>query len=261
VPERNALVKAFQDKPVKFFAVMAHSSVGDAAGYQSKNGLTMPIFADNLGLMQKRYGTEISLKNIWQYRVVGADGKIVGYDMSKEGVEKAVESTKAHWKYRGEKDDPKLLPALDQLEAAQYAAGGKLLTPLRKSTNKGVAEAANKVYDTLKTEGEEWKAEAEKGAEEEPVKAYDLYGKLSLVFANDALGKDAAEARKKLAANKAVAAELAARKAYDPIAGGIARLTPDQKKVLAQQLQTFLKKHKDTPTGEKADTLLKEIDK
>ena len=44
--ERNALVKAYQDKPVKFLAVMANSTLFEASAYQIKNGLRMPIFAE-----------------------------------------------------------------------------------------------------------------------------------------------------------------------------------------------------------------------
>ncbi len=261
MPERNALVKAFQDKPVKFLAVMAHSSVVDATGYQAKNGLTMPIFADNLNLMQKRYGFEISLKNIWQYRVVDATGKVAEYNMTEEAINKVVGMSNPKWKYRSENDDAKVLPTLDLLEMAQYSSAAKQLAPLRKSTKKPIAEAANRVIDSLKTEAEEWKAEAEKAAEEEPVKAYDLYTRISTVLAGDALAKDAAEAKKKLATNKVIVAELAARKAFDPIMTTLVRTPPEQKKLLAQQIQTFLKKHKDTPTGEKAEALLKELDK
>jgi len=255
------LVKAFQDKPVKFFGIMAHSSSSEAASYKASNGMTMPVYADNLGLMQKRYGFEISLNNIMRVRLVGPDGNLFDEEMSQAGLDRAIERVKPKWKYRGEKDDAKLLPVLDLLEISQYAPAVKQLTPLRKSTSKTAKESAEKLYETLKPEGEEWKAEAEKVAEEDPVKAYDLYTKIVTVFAGDALAKEMAEPRKKLAANKAVISELAARKAYDPILAGMARLTPEQKKVLAQQLQGIVKKYKDTPTSEKAAALLKEVDK
>jgi hypothetical protein len=231
----------------------------EAADYVAKQGLTMPVFADNLNLMQKRYGFEISLKNIWQYRVVGADGRVVANDMSKEAIDRAIEATKPKWKFRGDSDDPKLVPALDQLEQGQYPAGVKLLTPLRKNSNKMVAEAANKVYDELKAEGEKWKEEAEKAAEDEPVKAYDLYSHVTATFPGSDLAKSVADPMKKLAANKTVGAELAARKAFSTVPASLARLTPAQKQLGAKMCQDIAKKHAGTPTGEKAAALAKDL--
>ena len=67
IPERNELIKAFEGKPVKFIAVAASDPLGAAAGYGRETKLQMPIFADSLGLMEARYGQQLSLNNIWQF--------------------------------------------------------------------------------------------------------------------------------------------------------------------------------------------------
>ena len=259
IPERNDMVKAFDGKPVKFLAVGASDSLASVTEYGRETKLQMPIFADNLGLMEARYGQQISLKNIWQIRVIGPDGKIVGYQMDKATIEAAL--AKAAWKYDPKDYDPKLKPALDALECNQWAAGLKPLAPLRRSGNKAVADSANKLYDAAKAEAGGWKAEAEKVAGSEPVRAYDLYAKVALHFPAEGFAKGAGDAKQKLAGDKAVAAELAARKAYAPFAAGAAAAAPNQKPALLQQAQAFAKKHTGTPTAEAVSALAKELEK
>jgi len=137
----------------------------------------------------------------------------------------------------------------------------KLLGPLRRSGTKAVVESANKLYDVLKKEAEGWKAEAETLTGSDPVSAYDLYTKVAAHFPTEAFGKAAADAKQKLATNKAVAAELAARKAYTQLTAGITAAGPHQKVQVLQQLKVFLKKHGDTPTGNKVAALAKELEK
>lgn len=255
------MVKALKDKPVKFLAIGANMTSAECAAYQQQTGLAMPIFADSLGLMQKRYGQQISLQNIWQIRILSADGKVAGLNFTKEEVEKALGQVKTEWKYKGETYEAKLDPALDSFEWGLYPQGMKLLAPLRKSTNKALAESAKKLFDAVKKEGEEWKAEADKLAEAEPVKAYDLYSKVATVFAGDELGKSVAEPLKKLTATKPVSADLAARKSFAPFAAMTGKATPAQKPAALKFCQDAAKKYSGTPTGDKADSLAAELGK
>jgi peroxiredoxin len=259
IPERNEVVKAFEGKPVKFLAIGASDPLSSVVGYGRDTKLQMPIFADSLGLMEARYDVQISLNNIWQFRVIGPDGKIVGYTMDKATIESAL--GKASWKYDPKDYDPKLKPALEAFEWNQWSAGMKLLTPLRRNSNKAVAESANKLFDVLKAEAEGWKKDAESAAETDPVKAYDLHAKVVANFPMEAFAKGSSEAKQKLANNKAVAAELAARKAYATLVTGIAGAAPTQKPAVLQQVKAFVKKHGTTPTGEKAAVLEKELEK
>ena len=259
IPERNEVVKAFEGKPVKFLAVGASDTLASTVNYGRETKLQMPIFADSLGLMESRYGTKLSLQNIWQFRVIGPDGKISGYSMDKATIERALE--KAAWKYDPKDYDAKLKPALEAFEWNQWDAGTKLLTPLRRSPTKAVAESANKLYAALKTEAEGWKTEAEGLAESDPVKAYDLYSRITANFPGEPIAKDVAAAKQKLALNKTVLAEATARKAYAQLGTAIAGATPAQKAEVAKQLQAFAKKYPGTPSGEKASAAAKELEK
>src|SRR5438270_338875 len=166
-----------EKQPVKFLAIMPNLSADEVMAYQRSTGLAMPVYADNLGLMQKRYGIQISLNNIWQFRVVGADGKVVAFDASKDSLDKVLAGFKPEWKYKSDGYDAKLDPVIDALEWGQYPQAMKLLGPARK--NKALAESANKLFDAVKKEGEKWKAEADGLVESEPVKSYDLYTKVA----------------------------------------------------------------------------------
>jgi thiol-disulfide isomerase/thioredoxin len=259
IPQRNEVVKALRDKPVVFLAVGAGDSIDDALGYNRETGLAMPVFADSVSLMEGRYGQQISLNNIWQFRVIGPDGKIMGYDMSQAAVEKVLSQVQAKWKYKGQDWHAKLEPAVEAFELGQYALGMKLLTAQRRSPVKAIADSAAKLYAEVKKEGEQWKTEADQAAESDPVKAYDLYQRIVTAFPGDDLARSVAESLRKVTATKAVAAELAARKSFSTLEGQLSRLTPQQRPALAQALQGLVKKHPGTPTAEKAAALIKEL--
>ncbi|HKM56399.1 MAG TPA: hypothetical protein VJY33_23540 [Isosphaeraceae bacterium] len=255
------MVKAMKDKPILFLAIAANVTLPEAAAYQKETGMAMLVYPDNLALMQKRYGQQISLQNIHQTRVLDPNGKIIGNDMSKEALEKALGQVKVEWKYKSQGYDPKLEAAMDAFEWGQFAQGMKLLAPFRKSTNKALAESANKLFDEVKKEGEKWKSDAEQAAESEPVKAYDLYSKVTTTFIGAELAKSVADPLKKLAANKAVSTELAARKAFSVFLAGEGKLTPAQKPLGAKTCQDIAKKYAGTPTGDKASALADELGK
>lgn len=260
IPERNEAVKAFKDKPVKFIAIGAGDSLAEVQSYALETGLMMPVFADSMSLMEKRYGQNISLQNIYQVRVIGPDGKVAGYDMKKETIEKAL-SDKVDAKYKGQGYDSRLDPIIEALEFGQYSLGVKQLATQRKSTSKAVAESANKIFATIKEEAAQWKVEADKLAEDNPIKAYDLYARITTALPGDELAKASAEPMKKLAAKKAVSQELAARKAFTPIESMLAKFTASQKQAIVQNLQKFEKKFAGTPSAEKAQALATELGK
>lgn len=258
IPERNKIVEQYKDKPVKFIAIAAGDSMVEARGYVSATKLAMPVFADPLSLMEKRYGTQISLQNIWQFRVIGPDGVIMEYRMEPAAIDKAL--AKVKWKYKDQGYHASLANPIELLEWNQYEQGAAALKPFLKSSKKDVAESASKLFASLKEQGEAWLAAAEKAASEEnPVEAFDLYTRVSKVFAGDELAKKAAEPLKKLAATPAVKDELAARTMFDRLNQGAAQARPQQRDQVAQFAQQIATKYPKTPTGMKAAEIAKEI--
>jgi peroxiredoxin len=258
IPERNAVVAQFKDKPVKFLAVASSDTLNEAIGYTRETRLAMPAFADTLGVMQARYGFKISLQNIWQFRVIGPDGNISAMSMDPAAIEAAV--AKVQWKYKTGGYDAKLNGVIELLEWNQHEAALRQLRPLAKAKS-AAGESAAKLYEAVKAEGQQWLDEAAKAQQaEDVVKAHDLYAKVAACFAAEDLGKTATEALKALKENKAVKDELAARKMYDALANAMSRAMPKQRAEIVGFCNSIAKKYPETPTGKKAGELAKEIE-
>jgi hypothetical protein len=258
IPQRAAVVNAFRGMPVKFLAVGANITLPQAAAFQSQTGLPMPIYPDSLGLMQARYGLQISLKDIWQMRVYGPNGLEAG-DMDKVTIERVLKKTGVHNKYDVAEYDKRLRPALDLLEYGHYAAGLKALAPLSKSTSKAVSGGAKKLIGEIKDEAVKWRVEADDAATIEPLKAYDLYQKAAAAMPTDEVGKSAAAAAKKLATEKSVASELAARKSFASLSQMIGQTNMAGRPSIMAECKNIMKKYPDTPTASKVDDLYKEL--
>jgi peroxiredoxin len=260
IPERNAVVKQFEGKPVRFFAIAAGDTFQQAKAYGSGTRLAMPVFADPMSLMEARYGQTISLQNIYQFRVIGPDGKIVGYQMNAADIEKALAGVKP--KHDPEQYHAKVRPAVELFEWNQHAAGNKALKKLLTNKDKEVAESAAKLQEVVKAEVAQWAEDAGTAADGEPVKAYDLYAKVAAALPkDDELSKKAAEAMKTLKTNKDVKAELDARKQYVKMLAAMGAAQPSQRAEVARFAAGIAKKYPDAPTGKKAAELAEELAK
>lgn len=259
IPQRNAVVEQFKDKPVKFIAVGPHNSLNDVKAYIAETKLVMPVYADSLNIMESMYDQTISLNNIYQFRVVGPDGNVVGYQMTPEEISKALEHVK--WKYKGGDWDPRLNAIVELLEWNRYEQGLAQLRPLRKASSKSLADSAEKLYQAALAEGQKWKAKADKLSDGKPVEAYDLYTKVATAFAGDELAKSVAEPLKALKTSKAVTDELAARQMYAQLYTAVPRAKFQQRDQVAQFCANIAAKYPGTPTAEKAQTLAEAIKK
>lgn len=238
-----------------FFAVAAGDTLADAKKYVGETRMAMPAYADALSLMEARYGQQISLSNIHQTRVIDPTGKIVAYRFDEPTIEQALQDAK--WKFRDESDDKKLAVATQLLEWGRYAEGIQRLKPFLKQ--KATAESAQKLLDKVKAEVQGWVTEADECKESDPVKAYDLHAKAAAAFGNEEPGKTAAAAVRGLGEDKAVKAELAARKAFAKVNAALARASAQQKGEVARFCHDIVKKHPGTPTAEKARSLAEEL--
>jgi thiol-disulfide isomerase/thioredoxin len=257
-PEKNELVKSMAGQPVKFLAIGVNIAPNEAVQYQRSTKFEMPIFADTYGLMEKRYGLDISLKNIYQTRIIDTEGNVVRTDLTKESVDKVIARSKPEAKFTSLEIDAKFLGLADLFESGQFSVGMKNLTAARKTAKKGDLASLKAIQDTFKQEGAGWVSAADAAAESDPIGAYDLYAKAAAHFATDDIGKTATKAMKKFVADKSVKAELAARVAYGKLAQSISTQAPP----LAGAAAVFAdiaKKHAGTPTGEKAQGLAEEL--
>ena len=70
VQQRNDIVAQYKFKPIRFIAIAAGDSFNDAKSYARETKLEMAVFADNFSLMENRYGERISMRNIYQFKVI-----------------------------------------------------------------------------------------------------------------------------------------------------------------------------------------------
>jgi peroxiredoxin len=259
IPERTAVVKAFQGKPVKFLGVAANVTLPQAVAFQNQTGLPMPIFADSLGLMQARNGFKISLQNIWQMRIIGPNGGLEADAMDKETIDRVLKKTEVQAKHDFAQYDNNLRPALELLEFGHYGPGIKALARFTKVSNKAQSEGAKKLIAEVKTEAMSWKVDADDAAGIEPLKAYDLYQKIAAALPADELGKSSAAAAKKLATDKSIAPELAARKSFAALTQTMGQVTAGGQSIILTECKNIMKKYPGTPTADKADDLYKEL--
>ncbi|MEX0776958.1 MAG: redoxin domain-containing protein [Phycisphaeraceae bacterium] len=257
IPQRNEVVAAYKDKPVVFLAVGAGDSAQSVTSYVRKTGLVMPVFIDPLSVMERRLDVKISMNNIYAFRVIGPDGKISGYDMTPQAIDKALKDVT--WKYKEKGYHEQLNPIIELLEWGQYEKAVPALRQWRSNHKKDVAESAQKLYDAVQAEGQAWKEEADAAVETDPVKAYDLYVKLAAAFKGEDLGKAADAARRPLANNPTVKKELAARPHFDRLNAMMAQAQPANKKSITAYLQELIQTYPDTPTATKAKKLLEDL--
>ena len=250
IPQRNAVVEAYKGKPVQFIAIGAGDTLQECLAYAKDTKLEMPIFADSLSVMERAYGDHISLQNIYQFKVIGADGVVMGNDMSKTAIDAALKNVT--WKYKEQGYDSRLNAIVEAFEWNQFDAGMRQLRPLMKTGDKTLKESANKLFEQVKTnEGEKWKADADKAMETKPSEAFDLYSALSSVFAGDDLGKAADVALKTLKKNKDVQQELLARQAWAQMASAIPRVTAAQRQQVLVSCNAIINQYPKTPTAER----------
>ncbi len=256
IPERNKVVEQFQGKPVKFLAITP-AQMAMCRGYVGDTKLEMPCFADGLGVMQQRYGLQISLNNIWQVRVINPEGVIVGYDMSAATVERALNGVK--WTYKDDGYDPKLAKIVELLEWNQYVPAMTALKPFLKQKNK-TGDSARTLLEKVKSNvGQEWAKQAETAMTDDKLKAVDLYTKLSQCFPDDELGKNATDSLKKLKTDKSVAAEVSAQKLYSHLYDVMSTASAEQKSEVIEYCATISAKYPTAVAAKNATELAKEL--
>lgn len=254
VPKRSALVAKYKDQPIRFIAVSPDNSLADARSYVSDTHLAMPVFADTFNIMEQRFHIDISMNNIYQTRIIGPDGNVVGmWDSPKEEqIDAAL--AKASWKYKDAGYDPRLNNAINMLEWNQFEIGMRMLRPYLRNIGK-TGESAKKLYAAVKVEAEGWADEAKASETTDPGHAMDLYNRLADCFPDDPLGKDATAALKALRTNKAAQNELAARRMYDRLYSVLPQATPAARQQVIAYCDSIVQKYPETATAKRAQEL------
>ena len=257
IPDRNKIVEQFRGQPVTFIAIAAGDSATDAAAYVKRSGLDMPVFADKLSLMEDLYDTKISLDNIWQFRVIDAEGNVVGSVMDAKAINRALAT--AQQPYRAEDYDEKLAPVVALLNQGKHRAAMRGLRRYLSSRDEAVKASAQALDDAVAEQAKGWMQQADGLMASAPIQAGKLYTNASNVLSREAFGQDG---RKKLASLKsspAVKDETAARKMYAKMAAAIEKMTPDQTAELILFANKIAEKYPESPTGKRCAAMVAKI--
>jgi thiol-disulfide isomerase/thioredoxin len=254
IPEKNKWLEDYKGKPVRFIAVGAGDTTADVQKYIVGTKFQLPVTPDPLSLLEKSWGFTISLKNIWQTRVIRPDGTLAGYRVGDEAFEQVLAS--ASWKYARDDYDPALLPVLDRFEWGDPDGGAKLLKSAKRSSKKPLAESAAKFAAVLEAESQMLLDEASAEIESDPVTAYDKLTRVASLMEGEELAKQAQEKLKTLKSNEAVKNELAARKMLEQLAVAAAKARPGQERQVGSFAESIIKKYPETPTSARVEKII-----
>jgi thiol-disulfide isomerase/thioredoxin len=216
-PSILATAKKFEGQPVIFLAVNSGTPRADVQQYARELNINWPILVDANRQYERQCGVdEISLKNIYQARVISSTGRITQGDWSDiEGtIKNALQG--AAWKV-----DPAEVPATLKsawlgIEFGNYTGTGASVKKGLTSPKSDVKAVAEKLQAVVQKEIDARAAEAKEAFDQEKMwLAYERYNALNTRFAGYDLPPEVAANRKELAANSQVKAGLVAAKSLE----------------------------------------------
>lgn len=212
-----AVANKFEGKPIAFIAVNSGSDRDEVVRYVRRNEVSWPVIVDLSREFEAAAGLgTVSLKNIWQFASIDASGAM--RKISSSGIEES--ATKlledAKWNVDPTELDPSLQDLWMAVEFGNYAAVSKQLTKASKNRKPDIKHGAEVLLawvneqlssslsaaKSAQESGELWSAYKQFQMVEEQFHGYEMDVKIPSVL-------------KELKADKAVANELAAQKAFN----------------------------------------------
>ena len=214
-----AILKAVQQNqsnPVMLIGVNSGSSPAEVAGYVRQNRITVPIIIDYDRSFERQAGVkEISLKNIYQARMVGPDGELQTVSGGDIPASLAKAAAKASWNVDPTGMPPGIIPTWRQIEFGDYASAAKNLTRFVRDRKPDVRSAAEKLQAFVDEKIQSIIGEAEAASSAgDDWKAYQLYSEVTQRFAGYKLPETAEAERKRLEEDDSIKNEIAAMKRW-----------------------------------------------
>jgi thiol-disulfide isomerase/thioredoxin len=255
-PELVELSKKYADKPIVFIAVNSGNSRPAVEQYLRGVRVSWPAIVDPAREFEKAADVgEISLQNIYQAKIITADGTLAGANAGDpEGsIERALAGAK--WLVPPDEVPAQLKQAWLNVEFNQFAAAGPVIKKALASNKADIKEAATKLNDAVQARIEADVAAAEEAANSgEKWAAYKAYQKVSTTYAGFTLPDTVASRLKELAADDTVAKEVTAAKALE----AAKRLlnSPSTRRSASIRLKKLVMDHAGTEAATEAESLL-----
>lgn len=262
-PNMVASAKKFDGKPVIFMAVNSGNPRAEIVEYAQENKIPWPIVVDPKRELEKKYGVdEISLQNIYQAKIITADGRLIdgrAFDVEALGEQALVG---ASWTIDPTGLPESLRPAWAAVEFNNDAAGAAMIKKGLVSPKPDVKSWCEKllaaVQKRIESQAAEAKAAREKGNAWE---AYRLYNALAARYVGYDLPADAVAARKELASDPAVKSGLQASKNLEGVKKLLAAGRPNAAKSATVMLKKIMADVPNTDIAAEAQALLEQLEK
>jgi thiol-disulfide isomerase/thioredoxin len=257
-PAMKKLAADNADKPVMFIGVNSGTSRSAVQAYLKRHAIDWPVIVDYDRSFERASGVqEISLSNIYQVRMVTADGRFVTgrWDKLPEVVEKTLVGAK--WKMPYDRVPEALHPAMRRIEYGDYGPADSAIRNGLKDKSPEVRKAAKQLRAYIDRQINSALQEALASAPATDTLArYEAYSRVAQKFSPHELSKEAADEMKRLAANPAVKEEILAAKAVDANAAAISSSDTRMRERATTVLQRVAEKYPKTRAGAQAKKLL-----
>jgi thiol-disulfide isomerase/thioredoxin len=212
-PAILAAAKQSQSKPVMLIAVNSGTSPDNVAQYVRREGISVPVIVDFDRSLERLAGVnEVSLKNIWQARMIGPDGDLRITDGGDIPAALEAAAERASWNVDPAGMPSNVIPTWRQVEFGNYASAAKMLTRIKNDRNPETKAAGEKLYAYVE---QKLIAAVEAAvSEEESWKAYLLYKEVENRFAGFELPKSVDEALSRLQMDEEVKNQISAMRQW-----------------------------------------------
>ena len=229
-------------------------------GYAKSNKFEWPILVDETGETQKQLGFKISLQNIYQWRIIDANGTMHVAPMEAKGLSDEISKYLADAKpiFAGITIPEKLKAIARDIEFGQFDPAIADLSALAQKAPKDLQEAAQAMYEKVKPMAESG-LERAKAFETDGKKyaAYVEYARVAAWFKKTEYEKTATAAVATLKKDKEVQDELAARQMLDQAKALLASSKKSDKESAPGVLAALQKKYPNTEAAKEAAKLAK----
>ena len=260
-PGLQAVARKFQDKPVLFLAVNSGTPRLQVQSYLRKNRVTWPAIADTDRSFERGCGVPpISLKNIYQVRIMKPDGKLLStsptrMEQSLSGVVGA-----AKWNVDPEGIPATLKTAWFHIEFGNFAMAANVLKKAGNSRKTDTKQGAQKLLDYV---GEKMnkQIEAAKTAESDGKmwEAYRGYSDAAIRYKGYNLPKDIVGTINKLKGNADVKKEVLALKILAAAKRKLYGKTISARKSGYRSLERLIDQQSETQAAQEAQRLIKAL--
>ena len=250
-----AVADKFQGKPIAFIAVNSGNDREEVVRYVRRNKVAWPVIVDLQREFEAAAGVgTVSLKNIWQFASIDAGGAM--RRISSSGLEQS--ATKLLEDAKWNVDPTELDPALQDLwmavEFGNYSAVSKQLTKASKNRKPDIKHGAEVLLAWVNEQLASSLSAAQSAQESgELWSAYKQYQMLREQFGGYEMEADVSSLLKELKADKTVANELAAQKAFNRAESRFSKIGMERTLVA---LQALIEKYPGTEAATAAQKII-----